>query len=73
MDCSPPSFSVHGILQTRILEWVVISFYLPDPGIKLMSLVSPALAGGFYTTVPSGKILLFYWVGQKFVQVFRKL
>ena len=25
-DCSPPGFSVHGILQTRILEWVVISF-----------------------------------------------
>ena len=21
MDCSPPGFSVHGILQTRILEW----------------------------------------------------
>ena len=26
MDCSPPSSSVHGILQARILEWVVISF-----------------------------------------------
>ena len=26
MDCSPPSSSDHGILQTRILEWVVISF-----------------------------------------------
>ena len=26
MDCSPPGFSVHGILQARILEWVVISF-----------------------------------------------
>ena len=25
---------------------------LPDPGIKLMSLVSLALAGGFFTTVP---------------------
>ena len=23
-DCSPPSFSVHGILQARILEWVAI-------------------------------------------------
>ena len=22
MDCSPPGSSVHGILQTRILEWV---------------------------------------------------
>ena len=26
MDCSPPDFSVHGILQTRILELVAISF-----------------------------------------------
>ena len=24
MDCSPPGFSVHGILQVRILEWVVL-------------------------------------------------
>ena len=26
MDCSPPSSSVHGILQARILGWVAISF-----------------------------------------------
>ena len=26
VDCSPPSFSIHGILQARILEWVAISF-----------------------------------------------
>ena len=37
MDCSSPGFSVHGILQARILEWV--SHFpspgdLPDPGIK---------------------------------------
>ena len=25
-DCNPPGSSVHGILQTRILEWVAISF-----------------------------------------------
>ena len=24
MDCSPPGSSVHGILQTRILEWVAM-------------------------------------------------
>ena len=24
MDCSPPGFSVHGILQARILEWVAL-------------------------------------------------
>ena len=26
VDCSPPSSSVHGILQARILKWVAISF-----------------------------------------------
>ena len=26
IDYSPPGFSVHGILQARILEWVAISF-----------------------------------------------
>ena len=26
MDLSPPGFSVHGILQARILGWVAISF-----------------------------------------------
>ena len=26
MDCSLPGFSVHGILQTRILEWLAIPF-----------------------------------------------
>ena len=32
--------------------------YLPDPGIELKSLVSFALAGGFFTTVPLGKTTL---------------
>ena len=27
MDCSLPGFSVHGIFQTRTLEWVAISFF----------------------------------------------
>ena len=26
MDCSPPFFSVHGILQARILKWVAMPF-----------------------------------------------
>ena len=28
MDCSPPGSSVHGIFQTRILEWGQLSFYI---------------------------------------------
>ena len=52
LDCSPPGSSVSGLLQARMLEWVAIPFsrYLPDPGIKLMSFTSPALAGGFFIT-----------------------
>ena len=48
-DCSSPGSSVHGIVQVRILEWIVISFSgaLPDPGIKS---VSPAQTGTFFTT-----------------------
>ena len=30
---------------------------LPDPGIKLTSLMSPALAGRFFTTTPSWEVL----------------
>ena len=51
MDCSLTSSSVHGILQTRILEWDATysskgSF---QPRTEPESLVSPALAGGFFT------------------------
>ena len=51
MDGSPPGSFVHGILQARILECVAMpsSRGLPDPGIEPASLVSPALAGGFFT------------------------
>ena len=26
LDCSPPGSSVHGILEARILEWIVMPF-----------------------------------------------
>ena len=44
--------SVHGIFQARTLEWVAMlsSRDLPNPGIEPTSLMSPALAGGFFTT-----------------------
>ena len=37
MDCSPPSSSVHEILQARILEWVAILFsrgFFPTQGLN---------------------------------------
>ena len=34
--CDPMDYTVHGILQARILEWVAVPFSrdLPNPGIK---------------------------------------
>ena len=57
MDCSPPGSSVHGISQARILEWISIfpSGDLLDPGIEPVSLVSSALTGRFFITVPPEK------------------
>ena len=50
MDYSQPGSSVHGIFQARILGQVAIPTpgACPNLGIKLSSLVSPALAGGFF-------------------------
>ena len=47
MECSLPGFSVHGILQARILGWVTISYFRgsSQPGTQPASLVSPVLAG----------------------------
>ena len=30
MDCSPPGFSIHGILQARVLEWGAIAFSMTN-------------------------------------------
>ena len=52
MACSPLGSSVHGILKQEY--WSGLLFlppgHLPNPGIKPVSLVSPALAGKLFTT-----------------------
>ena len=54
MDCSMPGSSVHSF--SRQVYWSGLSCpppgALPDPGIEP---VSPAMAGGFFTTEPPGK------------------
>ena len=61
MDYSPPGSSVRGVLQAGILERVAIFSStsspppLLDPGIKLKSLMPPALAGGFFNTSTTWK------------------
>ena len=60
MDCSPPSFSVHGILQARI-GWsgLPLSFPgdLPDPGIEPRS---PVLQADSLLPEPPGKPSMAY-------------
>ena len=64
MGTEPPGSSVHGILQARILEGATpVAFRatpvpspgdLPDSGMEPMSLITPVLAGGFFTAGPQG-------------------
>ena len=62
VDCSLPASSVHGILQTRILEWVAMpsSRGSSQPGIEPASLLSTALAGEFFTTSATWEALFNY-------------
>ena len=52
MDCSLPGSFVHGVLQARIWSGLPCPppGNLPNQGIEPVSLMSPALAGGFFTT-----------------------
>ena len=51
IDGSAPGSPIPWILQARILEWLLYPppEDLPNPRIKPVSLMSPALAGGFFT------------------------
>ena len=55
MDCGPPGFSVHGILQARILEWVAIPFSRGSFRSRVWTRVS-CIAGRFFTIRSTGKI-----------------
>ena len=53
MDHSPPGSSVHGNSPGKNAEMgchALLQGIFPDPGIKHVSLTSPALTGGFFTT-----------------------
>ena len=57
MDCRPPGSSVHGI--SRQEYWGELPCPapgdLPDPGIKPVSLISPALQADSLPSEPPGK------------------
>ena len=54
--CSPPNSSVHGIFQARILECVLSSSrWSARPRDQTLFPMTPAFAGGFFTTKPPGE------------------
>ena len=59
MDCSLPGSSAHGILQARILEWVVMPSSRGSSQPRDRICVS-WIASGFFTTEPPGKPNLFH-------------
>ena len=75
MDWSLTDFSAHGILQTKILEWVPCPppWDLPDPGIEPTPLRSPALAGGFFTTITTWEAIYLYIYMQNITKIFIEL
>ena len=54
LDYSPPGFSVHGISQARLVEWVAISSYRGSSQSRDQTRVF-CIAGGFFTTESPGK------------------
>ena len=66
VDCSLPGFSVHGILQARILEWELILMYslsiinIPYQSGTFVTIDEPTLAN--YCDLKSiVYITLYYW------------
>ena len=61
-----------GILQVRILKWVPMASPgdLPNPGIEPSSLMSPALAGGFFTASATWEALSHVYMLLKFCLIF---
>ena len=57
MDSRPSSSSAHGILQARILEWVVVSYSRESSQPRNWTHVSwvSSMAGRFFTTEPAGR------------------
>ena len=74
MDHSLPGSSIHGILQTRILEWFAIFFPKdrPSPGVEPASLISCSGRQLLTTsaTWDSGTVAFFYIWLSSFLSVF---
>ena len=68
MYYSLPGFSVHGILQARVVEWVAFSppRGFPDPGIELLFFFCVSCMGmWFFINEPPGDPFFFFFFFNK--------
>ena len=59
IECSPPEFSVHGILQARIQEWVAIAFSRGPSWSRDQTQVF-CIAGRFFTNWATREALFYH-------------
>ena len=55
VNCSPPGSSVHGILQARLLKWVVVPLFSRGPSWHRDQTQFSCIAGRVFTVEPPGK------------------
>ena len=58
-DCSPPGFSVHGIPQAKILEWIAIPFFWGSPQPRDQTQIPTLQAGSSPYELPGKPIKLY--------------
>ena len=58
-NCSPPGSSVHGIIPSKILEWLAIFFSRgsSQPRDKTQAFCISCIGRGVFTTVTPGKLI----------------
>ena len=61
MDCGPPGYPVHGILQARTLEWVVMTFSRGSSRTKDRIQVSH-IGRQIFTTEPLRKLTSYHFM-----------
>ena len=61
--CDPMDYTVHGLLQARILEWLAFPFSSPHPGIEPRS---PTLKANFLPAEPQGSPQVLEWIAYPF-------
>ena len=65
--CNPMDYTVHGILQARILEWVAIPFSTGSSQPRDRTQVSYS-AGGFFTSWATRKQVNNYTINEKIIE-----